>query len=266
VTPWILTALLFQFAAPVVSGPKDLVLNVDVFRGSRSRAVVVSSAASPASTTILSPWASGWSGDAARLSTEIRDVARLDRAALVLRDSLTQEKRTGTIRGSDYWVAVRFLDSTTRNVELEIRIVPEEGAEKGGGSMPAVRLSAELGKTVVVRGGQENEPLYAALTLKDPLALRWRSRIWLPQPSSPIRPAYPEAARRANPGGTIVIKALIDADGTLVEPFVLQSLHPDLDAVALDAVRNARFRPATLDGNPVAAMMTVSCTFQRTAR
>jgi TonB family protein len=262
-TPWLLPALLLQFATPVVSGPKDYVLNVDVFRGSAAGTVAASSATSPAKTTILSPWASGWSDDAARLSTSVRDVQRLDRAQLVLRERLTQEKNTGTIRGSNYWVAVRFLYTTTRTVELEVRIVPDEGAEKGGGGMP-VHLSAELGKTTVVRAGPENEPLYAALTLKDPLPGKWRSRGWPPQPTSPIRPVYPESARRASPGGTVVVKALVDADGTLVEPFVLTSLHPDLDAAALDAVRNARFRPATLNGTPVAAMLTLSCTFSRT--
>jgi hypothetical protein len=64
-------------------------------------------------------------------------VARPDRAPLVLSERLkSKDKRTGTIRGSDYWVAVRFICSTAKKVELEIRLVRDEDAEKGLGTFP----------------------------------------------------------------------------------------------------------------------------------
>jgi TonB family protein len=243
-----------------------MVLDVDVFRGVGGSASTISSATAVVGTAILPPWKSGWSGDVERLRTEIRDVERLDRVPLVLRERLSQEKRTGTIRGSDYWVAVRFLESTTQKTELEVRLVRDEDAETGGGLHHSARVSAELNRTLVVRGGSEDEPLFAALTLKDPLALPRVRGSWPPQPLRPIRPSYPEPARRTTRSGTIMVRALIDSDGSLVEPFVLRSLHPDLDAAALEALRNARFKPATVEGKPVSAMITLGCEFHTTSR
>lgn len=261
-TAWIFAVLLFQLATPATRGPYDVVLDVDVLRGAVRPAT---SSADATGTAIVPPWASGWSSDTERLRTEIRDVARLDRASLVLAERLMlKNKRTGTIRGSDYWVAVRFIRFTTKNADLEIRLVRDQDAEKGFGALPALRVSTETNKTFVVRGGSEAEPLFAAVTMRDPYSLWGGARCLPPQTFQPIRPSYPEPARRTTRGGTIVVKALIDNDGSLVEPFVFRSLQPDLDAAALDTVRNARFRPATIEGKPVPAMVTASFDFYPT--
>jgi protein TonB len=57
---------------------------------------------------------------------------------------------------------------------------------------------------------------------------------------------YPELAKASGVGGKLVIKALIDTDGAMVEPFVIESLQRDLDAAALDAVRKWRYRPGDI--------------------
>lgn len=252
-------ALLFQFATEVRSGPGDLVLQADVFRGiGGSRA----GAASPsAGTTVLAPWASGWSKDVERLSTELRDVARLDRARLVLREQVSQDKKKDTIRGSNYWLAVRFLYATTEKVEVEVRLIRDTDAARGGAVLPAVRVPAQLDRTFVVESGDGDELLLAAFTLRDPLELGRLRPVWPPQALEPIRPNYPEPAAKTTRPGKIVVKALVDVDGSVVEPFVLEGLHPDLDAAALEAIRRARFRPARVQGKPTATMVSVACTF-----
>jgi protein TonB len=85
--------------------------------------------------------------------------------------------------------------------------------------------------------------------------------VWPPQPFEPIRPSYPEPARKTTHPGKIVVKALIDVDGSVVEPFVLESLQADLDAAALEALRRARFHPARVQGKSTATMVSVECTF-----
>lgn len=252
-------ALLFQFATEVRSGPGNLVLQADVFRGIRESSA--GAARSSAGTTILAPWASGWSSDVERLSTEVRDVARLDRAQLVLREQVSQDKKTATIRGSDYWLAVRFLYATTENVEVEVRLIRDRDAVRGGAVLPAVRVSAQLDRTFVVRSGDDDELLFAAFTLRDPLELLKVRPVWPPQPLEPIRPSYPEPARKTTRVGKIVVKALIEVDGSVVEPFILESLQADLDAAALEALRRARFRPARVQGKSTATMVSVACTF-----
>jgi TonB family protein len=66
-----------------------------------------------------------------------------------------------------------------------------------------------------------------------------------------VDPDYPEAARRANLQGVVVLDAIISAEGTVV------NLHPvggpdALVAAAMDAARWWRFRPYRARGEPVA--------------
>ena len=66
-----------------------------------------------------------------------------------------------------------------------------------------------------------------------------------------VEPVYPEAARRANLQGVVVLGAVIAADGTVV------NLHPisgaeGLTSAAMDAARWWRFRPYRVQGEPAA--------------
>ena len=72
-----------------------------------------------------------------------------------------------------------------------------------------------------------------------------------------VEPAYPEAARRANLQGTVVLEAVIAADGTVV------NLHPvngpdGLVTAAMDAARWWRFRPYRVRGEPAMVETTLS--------
>lgn len=75
-----------------------------------------------------------------------------------------------------------------------------------------------------------------------------------------VRPDYPPTAVAARISGTVVIEAIIDTDGTIRDARVLRSV-PLLDAAALAAVRQWRYTPTTLNGVPVAVIMTVTVTF-----
>jgi TonB family protein len=75
-----------------------------------------------------------------------------------------------------------------------------------------------------------------------------------------VDPVYPEAARRANLQGVVVLDAIIAADGTVV------NLHPvsgpdALVSAAMDAARWWRFRPYRFRGEPAAVETTLSVEF-----
>jgi|SRR5271168_422061 len=65
-----------------------------------------------------------------------------------------------------------------------------------------------------------------------------------------VEPIYPEAAREYNIEGTVKLSAVIGTDGS-VRSLVLQSGHPLLVAAALNAVKQWRYEPMFLDGEPV---------------
>jgi protein TonB len=60
--------------------------------------------------------------------------------------------------------------------------------------------------------------------------------------------------------GRVVLEALIDEQGRVDQVKVLRSVAL-LDAAAMDAVRSWRYTPTTLNGVPVAVLMTVTVTF-----
>lgn len=66
-----------------------------------------------------------------------------------------------------------------------------------------------------------------------------------PQPVVQVRPFYPPLARQAGVQGRVVVKALIDIDGSVMEVTVLDpSGNQMLDEAALAAARKWKFSPA----------------------
>ena len=72
----------------------------------------------------------------------------------------------------------------------------------------------------------------------------------LPQPIERALPDYPESALPTRQRGTVVVLALVGADGRVRSATIARSCPP-FDDSALHAARNTIFLPARLDGRPV---------------
>jgi TonB family protein len=66
-----------------------------------------------------------------------------------------------------------------------------------------------------------------------------------------VDPAYPLELMRQNVGGTVILYAIIHADGTVGKVRVLRSVDDRLDQFASDAIAKWQFQPATNKGSPV---------------
>jgi protein TonB len=75
-----------------------------------------------------------------------------------------------------------------------------------------------------------------------------------------VRPEYPDIARKARVEGIVVLEAILDRGGRVDQVRVVQS-QPLLDQAALDAVRQWRYTPTVLNGQPVAVLMTITIRF-----
>jgi TonB family protein len=73
-------------------------------------------------------------------------------------------------------------------------------------------------------------------------------------------PVYPPLARAARIAGTVVLQIVISKTGS-VENLHLVSGHPLLVQAALDAVKEWRYQPFMLNGEPVEVETTISVTF-----
>lgn len=77
-----------------------------------------------------------------------------------------------------------------------------------------------------------------------------------------VEPIYPDDARRARVTGIVILEAIIDEEGNVANARVLKPLPFGLDQAALDAVRQWRFRPGTLDGKPVKVLFNLTINFR----
>lgn len=85
----------------------------------------------------------------------------------------------------------------------------------------------------------------------------------VPLPGQSPPPVYPPAPLRSGIGGTVMVRAEVDAHGTPVRVSVeSSSRNRDLDRAAQEAVRKWRFQPAQRDGQPVAASIVIPVDFK----
>jgi protein TonB len=83
-----------------------------------------------------------------------------------------------------------------------------------------------------------------------------------PQRIKFVEPKYPQIAINAKIAGQVYIEATIATDGSVKNARILRSVNPLLNDAALDAVRQWRYSPTTLNGVPVEVLMTVNVNFQ----
>lgn len=75
-----------------------------------------------------------------------------------------------------------------------------------------------------------------------------------------VLPSYPPLAREAHISGTVELIGVIATDGTIQSLRVISG-HPLLVKAAVDAVRQWRYRPTLLNGQPVEVIAPITVTF-----
>ncbi len=83
-----------------------------------------------------------------------------------------------------------------------------------------------------------------------------------PEKVSYPSPQYTEIARKARIQGVVIVEAIIDKSGKVTNVKVLKGLPMGLDQAAADAVARWTFKPATLNGKPVAVIYNLTVNFQ----
>ena len=75
-----------------------------------------------------------------------------------------------------------------------------------------------------------------------------------------VEPVYPELAKRARVQGRVVLVVTVDEEGNVADIRVSNG-HPLLDEAALTAVRQWKYSPTLLNGEPVPVIATVTVIF-----
>jgi TonB family protein len=77
-----------------------------------------------------------------------------------------------------------------------------------------------------------------------------------------VKPAYTEGARRIRLAGVVIVQAVIDEQGRVVDVRLVKGLPMGLDRSAMDAVKQWRFTAATRHGRPVKAYFNLTVRFE----
>jgi len=85
-----------------------------------------------------------------------------------------------------------------------------------------------------------------------------------PLATKKVDPAYPLQLMRQNVAGTVILYAVIHADGSVGNVRVLRGVDERLDRFASEAVAQWRFQPATKNGSPVDVEATFQIPFRPT--
>jgi periplasmic protein TonB len=76
-----------------------------------------------------------------------------------------------------------------------------------------------------------------------------------------VSPVYPDVPRKARLEGRVTVQAVIGLDGSVESVEILRTSNPLFNDAALAAVRQWRYRPATMNGVPVRVFFTVEVGF-----
>ena len=84
-----------------------------------------------------------------------------------------------------------------------------------------------------------------------------------PEPVHTVAPVYPDRAKIDGVCGTVYVDIYIDTRGTVTETRVKEGIdgYPEFGEAAENALRQWKFKPAELDGDPVAVWVVIPVKF-----
>jgi protein TonB len=65
-----------------------------------------------------------------------------------------------------------------------------------------------------------------------------------PQPVVQVQPEYPEVARKAGLEGRVIVAAVVDENGNVIQASIHSSTNPIFNDAALEAAKKMKFKPA----------------------
>ncbi len=110
--------------------------------------------------------------------------------------------------------------------------------------------------------GDAAAPVELAIPPEPPAILNIGGEVLAPVIVARVMPIYPPIARTAGKQGAVRVRAVIDIDGNVVDAVVV---HDDVGfgcgEAAVTAIRQWRFRPASMRGRPVSVFMEITVAF-----
>ena len=124
-----------------------------------------------------------------------------------------------------------------------------------------VLLSVGGGLATIQSQESSNAPATPGDARQRPIRVRVSQKVSEAFISRKVQPQYPQEAREKQIQGLVVLKAEISKEGDVTE-LMLVSGHPLLAPAAIEAVKQWKYKPYQLNGQPVAVETQVSVSFE----
>jgi len=152
---------------------------------------------------------------------------------------------------------------TPTKIPEKVQMIKEEEAppDLGGGGVPGgVPGGIPGGSAGGVIGGIISSTPVAVPRIATPQRVRVSSGVSTGLLIKKVTPNYPALAKQARIQGHVLLQAEISKDGT-IQNLQLISGHPMLAPAAIEAVKQWRYKPYLLNGEPVAVETQVDVVF-----
>lgn len=142
-------------------------------------------------------------------------------------------------------------------IEVPNEIKPEEALDLGveGGVVGGVEGGVPGGVVGGVVGG-----LPSGAPPPPARVIRIGGQIAQPRPIRKVEPVYPDLAIQSRIGALVILEAEVDTRGHVKNVKVLRG-HPLFDEAAMAAVKQWRYQPLLLNGEPTGFILTVTVNF-----
>lgn len=143
----------------------------------------------------------------------------------------------------------------------EEQLDPDLGGVAGGvaGGVPGGQMGGVLGG--IISDASRKTAVVPVPVAQNKVPIRVGGRIKPPRLVSKVSPNYPPLARQTRVQGDVVLDAVIDTDGNVVQLQVISG-HALLIQSALEAVRRWKYEPTYLNDEAIPVQLIVNVTFR----
>jgi TonB family protein len=85
-----------------------------------------------------------------------------------------------------------------------------------------------------------------------------------PQPIVQVQPEYPEKAKKAKLEGRVIVVAVVDENGDVIQASIHSSTNPIFNEAALEAAKKMKFKPGRQKDIPVKVKVLIPFAFKLT--
>lgn len=151
---------------------------------------------------------------------------------------------------------------TPTKIPQKVQIIKEDEAPPPStgvvGGVPGGIPGGQMGGVI---GGIISSTPVAVPKIATPTRIRVSSGVTQGLLVRKVEPTYPQMAKIARVQGAVLLAALIGKDGTIQNLHVVSTASPLLNQAALDAVKQWKYKPYILNGEPVEVDTNITVNF-----